>query len=161
MKIVIGVPDTALRAVKLGQPVDVTVDAFGDRTFQARISRIASAADPRTRNFEVEVAIPNRDRALKAGMIGSLQLAGGRGCRAADLLPRSVVGRSSRRAKGVTASTSCPRPRAGRPRRCVRSRSDRSSAPTSGSCAGLADDDEVITSGANLLKDGQRVEIVQ
>ena len=36
----------------------------GHRAFQARISRIASAADSTTRNFEVEVAIPNRDHVL-------------------------------------------------------------------------------------------------
>ena len=58
VKIVVGVPDTAVQGIKLGQPVDVTVDAFPDRAFQARISRIASAADSTTRNFEVEVAHP-------------------------------------------------------------------------------------------------------
>jgi len=79
VKIVIGVPDTTLRAIKLGQPADVTVDAFANRTFQARITRIASAADAKTRNFEVEVAIPNRDHLLKVGMIGSLQLAAAEG----------------------------------------------------------------------------------
>ena len=75
VKIVIGVPDTVVRSVELGQPVDVAIDAFAQRTFQARISRISSAADTMTRNFEVEVAIPNRDHLLKVGMIGSLQFA--------------------------------------------------------------------------------------
>ena len=74
VKIVVGVPDTALRSVKLGQPVEVAVDAFPTRTFQAQVSRIASAADATTRNFEVEVAIPNHDHLLKVGMIASLQL---------------------------------------------------------------------------------------
>jgi RND family efflux transporter MFP subunit len=75
VKIVIGVPDTTVRSLKLGQPVEVSVDAFPNRAFHARISRMASAADPTTRNFEVEVAIPNRDHMLKVGMIGSLQFA--------------------------------------------------------------------------------------
>ncbi len=34
VKIVIGVPDTALPSVTLGEPVDVAVDAYGDRTFR-------------------------------------------------------------------------------------------------------------------------------
>ena len=34
VKIVIGVPDTTVRSIRLGQPVDVTVDAFANRTFQ-------------------------------------------------------------------------------------------------------------------------------
>ena len=75
VKIVVGVPDTVVRSVKLGQPVDVAIDAFPTRTFHARISRMSSAADATTRNFEVEVAIPNHDHLLKVGMIGSLQLA--------------------------------------------------------------------------------------
>ena len=79
VKIVVGVPDTAVRSIEVGQPVDVAIDAFPSRTFHARISRIASAADPTTRNFDVEVAIPNRDHLLKVGMIGSLQLAHGDG----------------------------------------------------------------------------------
>ena len=70
-----GVPDTIVRTIKLGQPVEVGIDAFPTRTFHARISRMAAAADTNTRNFDVEVAIPNRDHLLKAGMIGSLQLA--------------------------------------------------------------------------------------
>ena len=77
VKIVVGVPDTVVRSIKLGQPVEVAIDAFPTRTFHARISRMSSAADPVTRNFDVEVAIPNRDHLLKVGMIGSLQLADG------------------------------------------------------------------------------------
>ena len=68
-------PDTVVRSVRLGQPVEVGIDAFPTRTFHARISRMSSAADTITRNFEVEVAIPNHDHLLKAGMIGSLQFA--------------------------------------------------------------------------------------
>ena len=73
VKIVIGVPDTAVRSIKVGQPVDIAIEAFPSRTFHARISRISSAADTTTRNFDVEVAIPNHDHMLKVGMIGSLQ----------------------------------------------------------------------------------------
>ena len=47
VKIIVECPDTAVRSIRLGQPVDVTVDAFADRSFRARITRIASAADRR------------------------------------------------------------------------------------------------------------------
>ena len=71
----------------------LAIDAFPARTFHARISRMSSAADTITRNFEVEVAIPNRDHLLKVGMIGSLQFANADGAsRAATLLvPLSAV----------------------------------------------------------------------
>ena len=125
VKIVIGVPDTALPSVTLGEPVDVGVDAYGDRTFQARVSRMATAADPRTGNFEVEVAIANRDHALKAGMIGSLELAARQGCDAAGLGPGSALGDRAGRRRPATASTSSPVRRARRRRSCGRSRSAR------------------------------------
>lgn len=160
MKIVIGVPDTALPAVTLGEPVDVAVDAFGDRTFQARISRMASAADPRTGNFEIEVAIPNPDRALKAGMIGSLELVAGEGARqqTSFRVPLSAIVQAGEGGYGVYivsgpdgGETATLRPV--------------EIGPVLGTditvVRGLTDGEEVITSGANLIKDGQRVEIVK
>ncbi|HET7293490.1 MAG TPA: efflux RND transporter periplasmic adaptor subunit, partial [Vicinamibacteria bacterium] len=154
VKIVIGVPDTALPSVTLGEPVGVTVDAYGDRTFEARITRMASAADPRTGNFEVEVAIPNRDHALKAGMIGSLELAQqGAAPSASFRVPLSAVVQAAAAKYGVFvikgadgAATASLRPV--------------EIGPVIGSdivvVRGLEDGDEVITSGANLIKDGQR-----
>ena len=160
VKIVIGVPDTTVRSIKLGQPVEVTVDAFHDRTFQARISRMASAADPRTRNFEVEVGIPNRDHMLKVGMIGSLQLATAESNRepAAVTVPLSSIVQADPGRYGVflvTASSAGP----------VATLRPVEIGTVVGTeisvVSGLGQDDEVITTGANLLKDGQRVEVVR
>ena len=160
VKIVIGVPDTALPSVTLGVPVDVAVDAYGDRTFQARISRIASAADPRTGNFEVEVAIPNRDHALKAGMIGSLELAARESATAqvSVRVPLSAIVQAGQSGYGVYVVTGATGEETAKLRPVE-------IGPVIGTdvtvVRGLADGDEVITSGANLLKDAQRVEIVK
>ena len=160
VKIVIGVPDTALPSVTLGEPVDVSVDAYGDRTFQARISRMASAADPRTGNFEVEVAIPNRDHALKAGMIGSLELAARKGAtpQASFRVPLSAIVQAGKAGYGVYVVTGAKGEETAKLRPVE-------IGPVIGTditvVRGLADGDEVITSGANLLKDAQRVEIVK
>jgi RND family efflux transporter MFP subunit len=160
VKIVIGVPDTALPAVTLGEPVDVSVDAYDDRTFQARISRMATAADPRTGNFEVEVAIPNRDHALKAGMIGSLELAARKGARpqASVRVPLSAIVQAGKDGYGVYVVTGAKGEETAKLRPVE-------IGPVIGTnitvVRGLADGDEVITSGANLLKDAQRVEIVK
>jgi multidrug efflux system membrane fusion protein len=160
MKIVIGVPDTTVRSIKLGQPVEVTVDAFHDRTFQARISRMASAADPRTRNFEVEVGIPNRDHMLKAGMIGSLQLAMAESNRqpAAVTVPLSSIVQADQGRYGVfvVAASSAG------PVATLRPIEIGTVVGTEISVvSGLGQDDEVITTGANLLKDGQPVEVIR
>jgi multidrug efflux system membrane fusion protein len=87
IKVVIGLPDVALRSVAPGQTVTVTTDALPGRTFTARVSRIAAAADPVTRNFDVEVEIPNRDRLWRPGMIAAVELSSVSPQAAIPLLP--------------------------------------------------------------------------
>jgi RND family efflux transporter MFP subunit len=159
VKITIGVPDTTVRSIKLGQPTTVTVDAFGDRTFQARISRIASAADPKTRNFEVEIAVPNRDHALRVGMIGSLHLGGEAPDKQPTLqVPLSSIVQTNDGKYGVFLVGASP---AGDMARLRRVDIGRVNGTEINVVSGLENGDEVITTGANLLKDGQRVEVVQ
>ena len=162
VKIVVGVPDTAVRSIKVGQPVEVAIDAFPARTFHARINRMSSAADTVTRNFEVEVAIPNRDHLLKVGMIGSLQFANADGAsQTSALLVPTFRRRASegwqvwrvRCFKLGFRRTSSPPQRGDR--LCKRE-------PDITVLTGLkTPGDRIITTGANLLKDGQPVEVLQ
>lgn len=162
VKIVVGVPDTVVRSIKVGRPIDVAIDAFPSRTFHARISRISSAADAMTRNFDVEVAIPNRDHLLKVGMIGSLQLAHGEAeseKHASVLLaPISAIVQANDGKYGVfVISKSGTGDIASLHSVEVGSVNGTDITVVSGLAAG----DRIITTGANLLKDGQRVEVVQ
>jgi multidrug efflux system membrane fusion protein len=162
VKIVVGVPDTAVRSIKVGQPVDVAIDAFPSRVFHARISRVSSAADTTTRNFDVEVTIPNHDHLLKVGMIGSLQLAHGEGAsekHASVLLaPISAIVQANDGKYGVFVISKSGTGD-------VASLHSVEIGAVNGTditvVSGLAAGDRIITSGANLLKDGQRVEVVQ
>jgi membrane fusion protein, heavy metal efflux system len=52
--------------LKLGLPVTLSVDGAAGRTFEGEITWIAAAVDPKTRNVEVRVEIPNTDGVLKA-----------------------------------------------------------------------------------------------
>jgi multidrug efflux system membrane fusion protein len=160
VKITVGVPDTTVQSVKLGQPVQVTVDAFPNRTFAAHISRISSAADPTTKNFDVEVAIPNREHLLKAGMIGSLQLAtaGVAEQNASLLVPVSAIVQAPSGKYGVFVLAQ------GSTGDVARLRAVEIGAVVGTDitiASGLASGDRIITTGANLLKDGQRVEVLQ
>lgn len=160
VKIVVGVPDTVVQSIKVGQPVEVAIDAFPMRSFHARISRMASAADAITRNFDVEVAIPNHDHLLKAGMIGSLQLAAGESANRAPslLVPLSAIVQAKDGKYGVFVISSSS---AGE----IAHLHSVEIGPVTGTevtiVSGLAPGDRVITTGANLLKDGQRVEVLQ
>jgi multidrug efflux system membrane fusion protein len=160
VKIIVGVPDTVVRSVRLGQPVDVGIDAFPTRTFHARVSRLSSAADPVTRNFEVEVAIPNHDHLLRVGMIGSLQLAnadgGSRG--SALLVPLSAVVQAKDGKYGVFVVSDSS---AGEVARLHSIEIGAVNGTDISIVNGLQAGDRIITTGANLLKDGQRVEVLQ
>jgi multidrug efflux system membrane fusion protein len=74
VKVIFGVPDAVLPRVPVGTSVDVSSDVPGAGSRAARVTRVSPAADPRTRLFDVEVAIPNDDGAWKAGMIASLRI---------------------------------------------------------------------------------------
>jgi RND family efflux transporter MFP subunit len=160
VKIVVGVPDTVVRSVRLGQPVEVGIDAFPTRTFHARISRISSAADGVTRNFEVEVSIPNHDHLLKVGMIGSLQLAnaGGEIRSPALLVPLSAVVQAKDGKYGVFVVSESSASEVAR----LHSVEIGAVNGTDISVVnGLQAGDRIIITGANLLKDGQPVEVLQ
>ena len=160
VKLVVGVPDTVVRSIKLGQPVDVAIDAFPTRTFHARVSRMSSAADPITRNFDIEVAIPNRDHLLRVGMIGSLQFANtdGGSRMSALVVPLSAIVQAKDGKYGVfTISDSS----AGEVARLHAVEIGAVTGAEISVVNGLEAGDRIITTGANLLKDGQRVEVLQ
>jgi len=73
------VPEDRLGHVRVGQPVEVSVDSFPDRTFVGRVVAIADEAEFTPRNvqtqeervnmvFAVDVLIPNPDHVLKPGV---------------------------------------------------------------------------------------------
>jgi RND family efflux transporter MFP subunit len=67
-----GVPDGMVPSMKLGEPIDLVVEAFAGARFEGRVTAIAPAADPQSRVFDVEVTILNADRRLRPGMIGTV-----------------------------------------------------------------------------------------
>ena len=76
-KVTFGAPDMTIGALKVGQPIDVTTESMPDRTFRGQVSRIAPAADPKTRNFDIEIHIDNASNELKPGMVASLEITRG------------------------------------------------------------------------------------
>lgn len=160
VKITVGVPDTTVQSIKLGQPVDVAIDAFPNRKFAAHISRISSAADPTTKNFEVEVAIANHEHLLKAGMIGSLQLQKLSVARTAPslMVPISSIVEAPGGKYGVFLLAP------GSAGETAHLRTVETGAVVGTDItitSGLAPGDRIITTGANLLKEGQQVEVLQ
>ena len=160
VKITVGVPDTTVQSIRLGEPVEVTVDAFPNRPFAAHISRISSAADPTTKNFDVEVAIANREHLLKTGMIGSLKLEmlSLAEKKLSLMVPISAVVQAAGGNYGVFVVAQHTG------KEVARLRTVETGAVVGTDItvvSGLTPGDRIITTGANLLKDGQLVEVLQ
>jgi RND family efflux transporter MFP subunit len=69
-----GIPDSMIQSVRLGDKMDVAVDAIGAATFAGRVTAVAPTADAQSRVFDVEVTIPNKDGHLRPGMIGTVAI---------------------------------------------------------------------------------------
>ncbi len=74
VKVVFGVAPVIVHGIKVGDPISITTEAFPGDNFDGSITRIAAAADPTSRIFDVEATIPNPHQQLKVGMIAGLHL---------------------------------------------------------------------------------------
>jgi RND family efflux transporter MFP subunit len=61
----------ALR-LQVGDPAEVRSDALPGARFEARVARIAGAADPRTGTIEVEFTVADPDARLRSGLIAEV-----------------------------------------------------------------------------------------
>jgi RND family efflux transporter MFP subunit len=91
VKTVFGVSDTVLPKIKTGMTLRVTSEAVPGSNYSGRVTRIAPTADPRTRVFDVELTVPNKDGRLKPGMIASLKLSEGARAEAVPVIPLAAV----------------------------------------------------------------------
>lgn len=60
--------ESQIADVSVGTPVQVKVDAMGGQEFAGTITRISPMANLPSRTFTAEIAVPNSDGRLKAGM---------------------------------------------------------------------------------------------
>jgi RND family efflux transporter MFP subunit len=75
VKIGFGVPEYALRQLRLGQ--EFTIHSQDEpKEYKGRVTSIAAGADEKNRVFAIEVTVPNPKSYLKPGMIASLNLTG-------------------------------------------------------------------------------------
>ncbi len=67
LKLVATVPEGFVGEVRLGQPVELHVEAYPSETFHGTLTRLNPTIDRVNRTFTVEVTVPNADRRLRAG----------------------------------------------------------------------------------------------
>lgn len=68
VKMNINISETLFKSVKVGTPVTVKVDAYGDEEFKGKVSLIYPTMDGATHTFPVEVQLANADGRVRPGM---------------------------------------------------------------------------------------------
>lgn len=74
MKLDFSVPERFLGDLQVGLPVQASSVAMSGRMFDGTISAIDARIDPVTRSVVVRALIPNEDRALRAGLLMTVQV---------------------------------------------------------------------------------------
>lgn len=69
IKLDFSVPETMLTAIAKGTPISAVSAAFPNRPFNGTIDTIDPVLDPNTRAVKVRALLPNKDLALKPGML--------------------------------------------------------------------------------------------
>ncbi len=78
LKVVAEIPEKMAPWIKDGQSVELHVDAYPDRTFVGKVSRISPAVNTATRAFPFEALVPNKDAVLKPGTFARVHIETGK-----------------------------------------------------------------------------------
>jgi membrane fusion protein, multidrug efflux system len=78
LRLRLNVPEKMAAWIAVGQKVEVHVEAYPDRTFVGKISRLSPSVDPQTRSFETEALLDNADGVLKPGFFAKVKVASSR-----------------------------------------------------------------------------------
>lgn len=74
VKVEVNISESDFTKVKLGMPVDVNVEVYGDEVFKGKVSLIHPTIDPATRSFVTEINIPNGDNRIRPGMFARVNI---------------------------------------------------------------------------------------
>jgi multidrug efflux pump subunit AcrA (membrane-fusion protein) len=70
----VGLSDREVVQLKLGDPAQVRMDAYPGRAVAGSVSEIASAADPKSGLFPVEIRVDSAQIALASGLVAKVQV---------------------------------------------------------------------------------------
>jgi RND family efflux transporter MFP subunit len=149
VRLVANIVERDLRKVQTGMRADVVVDAFPNEKFVGRIAHLAPVLDPATRTAEIEVEIDNPKFRLKPGMYARVEFVVERRDNALVVPTSAVVDMAG--ARGVFQRTE---EKTARFHPASFGLMDQTRAEV---VSGLAEGEEVVTTGAAALREGDRV----
>ena len=78
LKVVAEIPEKMAPWITDGRPVELHVDAYRDRAFTGKVTRISPAVNTGTRAFPFEALVPNTDAVLKPGTFARVHVESGK-----------------------------------------------------------------------------------
>ena len=96
----VGVPETDVHLVRIGQEAEITIPALPGKTFQGTVRLINISADPSTRTYMTRIAVENPELMLRVGMVAEATIRGDQTVSMATL-PGDVVVRDPQGATQV------------------------------------------------------------
>jgi len=153
----VGLADRDAVRVNLGDAAVISFDAFPGRTFEGRVTRIGSSADPYTGTFEVEIDIAPGGARFGRGLVAKVEIAlqGAANGTAQTLVPVAALVEASGPAATVYVFDAAEG---------VARRRQVTVGPIVGDrvvvIAGLEPGEQVVTDGAAWLTDGRAVRVV-
>ncbi|MCI0390939.1 MAG: efflux RND transporter periplasmic adaptor subunit [Acidobacteria bacterium] len=159
IKAMFGVPDLTVKNVRLGATLTLTAEAVPGVEFRGSISRIAPAADPRSRVFDVDVTIPKPPQGLRPGMIAALTLPTARSSTPVTVIPINAVVRLKQSPESYAVNVVTEQSG----KQIARQRPVKLGEAFGNMIAiteGLSIGERVIVSGAALVVDGEQVKVI-
>ena len=77
LKVTAEIPEKMAPWISVGQQVDLQVDAYRERKFSGKLSRISPGVNTATRAFPFEALVPNPDTVLKPGTFARVHIESG------------------------------------------------------------------------------------
>jgi RND family efflux transporter MFP subunit len=156
VKATFGVPDYALSRVRLGQQLSIALE--DDVTpFRGRVTSISPSADTRNRVFAVDVTVPNHGHRLKPGMIASLSLGESSRSSGPSVPLSAIVPYPSEPGRFAVMAA---QEREGKWTASLREVQLGATHESSIAVVGVQPGEKVIAVGAQLLKDGEPIEVI-
>ena len=78
LKVVAEIPERLAPWISDGRPVELRVDAYRDKTFTGKVTRISPAVNTATRAFPFEAVVGNSDATLKPGTFARVHIESGK-----------------------------------------------------------------------------------
>jgi RND family efflux transporter MFP subunit len=152
LRVLISVTEKDIPRVRVGQDAHVELDALAGKAFAGKVVRIAPEIDPSTRTIDAEVRLPNANEELRSGMFGH-------GSIVVDVHPRQPI--VPAQAVQMTDGKAYVYVVAGDrvQRRAVDIGVD--AGEWLEVLRGVAEGDEVVTAGIDVLSDGAAVRVTR